>query len=110
MIEKKPGIMIYRHPNPEIRSYLTSAEISRYRVEIFTAPIGEGTETQLKILGTIGAHVVREVLGIAGVRQVEIKPRELRVKKNPEASWDPIEPKILHILNTAFRRKSFRVL
>jgi hypothetical protein len=110
MIEKRPGIMIYRHPNPEIRSYLTSAEISRYRVEIFTVRDGDALEAQLKILGAIGAYVVREILTIPGVREVEIKPRELRVKKETSVSWDLIEPKILHALNTAFRRKEIRLV
>jgi hypothetical protein len=110
MIEKRPGIMIYRHPNPEIRSYLTSNEISKYRVERFTASGGEEFEVQVKTLGTIGGHVAREVLAIPGVRELEIKPRELRVKKEASASWDPIEPKILHALNTAFRRKSMRLV
>jgi hypothetical protein len=110
MIEKRPGIMIYRHPNPEIRSYLTSDEISKYRVERFTAPGGDGFEAQLKTLGTIGAHVVREILAVPGVREVEIKPREVRVKKETSVSWDPIEPKILHALNTAFRRKAIRAV
>jgi len=110
MIEKRPGIMIYRHPNPEIRSFLTSAEISRYRVERFTGSGGETFETQLKTLGTIGAYVVREILAIPGVREVEIKPREVRVKKETSASWDPIEQKIMHALNTAFRRKAIRAV
>jgi len=110
MIEKRPGIMIYRHPNPEIRSFMTSAEISKFRVERFTALDGETVEAQLKTLGTIGAYVVREILGIPGVREVEIKPRELRVKKETSVSWDPIEEKIIHALNTAFRRKAMRVV
>lgn len=110
MIEKRPGIMIYRHPNTEIRSYLTSDEISKYRVEIFTAPMGEPFEARLKTLGTIGGQVVRDVLAIPGVREVEIKPRELCVKKKPPASWDEIEPKVMHALTTAFRRKSMRLL
>jgi len=110
MIEKRPGIMIYRHPNTEIRSYLTSDEISKYRVEIFTVPGGDAVEAQLKTLGSIGAQVVRDILSIPGVREVEIKPRELRIIKETSASWDPIEPKILHALNTAFRRKTLRLV
>ena len=110
MIEKRPGIMIYRHPNPEIRSYLTSAEISRYRVERFSVPAEDGLEAQLKTLGTIGAYVVREILAIPGVREVEIKPRELRVKKETSVTWDRIEEKIVHALNTAFRRKTIRAV
>ena len=110
MIEKRPGIMIYRHPNPEIRSYLTSAEISRYRVERFSVPAEDGLEAQLKTLGTIGAYVVREILAIPGVREVEIKPRELRVKKETSVTWDRIEEKIVHALNTAFRRKAIRAV
>jgi hypothetical protein len=110
MIEKRPGIMIYRHPNPEIRSYLTSAEISKYRVERFSVPCEDGLEAQLKTLGTIGAYVVREILAIPGVREVEIKPRELRVKKETSVTWDRIEEKIVHALNTAFRRKAIRAV
>jgi len=41
---------------------------------------------------------------------VEIKPRELRVKKEASVPWDLIEPKIRHALNTAFRRKEIRLV
>jgi len=110
MVDKQAGITIYRHPNPEIRSYLTWVEISPYRVERFTASPGEGFESQLKAIGTIGGYAVQEILGIPGVREVEIKPRELRVKKETSGSWDLIEPKILHALNAAFRRKAMRLV
>jgi hypothetical protein len=110
MIEKRPGIMIYRHPNLEIRSFLTSTEISRYRVERFDVSDPEMFEPQLKSLGTIGASVVREILAIPGVQDVTIKPREVRVKKEPSVSWGRIEGGVIDALNRAFRRKSIRLV
>jgi hypothetical protein len=110
MIEKRPGIMIYRHPNPEIRSYLTSEEISKFRVERFMASGGDGLEAQLKTLGAVGSHVVREILAIQGVQDVTIKPREVRVKKEPSVSWARIEGGVIDALNRAFRRKSIRLV
>jgi len=110
MVEKQAGITVYCHPNPEIRSYLTWVEISPYRVERFTAPPGEDFESRLQTIGTIGGYAVQEILAISGVREVEIKPRELRVKKKASGSWDLIEPKILHALNAAFRRKAMRLV
>ena len=110
MIEKNAGIVIYHHPNREIRSFLNIPEISRYRVDRFTNPAGEAFEAQLKELGTIGAYVVREILAIPGVREVEIKPRELWVKKEAAVSWDGIENRVINVLNTAFRRKEIRLV
>ena len=110
MIEKKAGIVIYHHPNREIRSFLNIPEISKYRVDRFTNPCGETFDDQLKGLGTIGAYVVREILAIPGVREVEIKPKELRVKKEVSVSWDRIENRVIHVLNTAFRRKEIRLV
>ena len=110
LIKKKSGIQVYHHPNREIRSYLTTDEISRFRVEVFRAADREAFEDQLKGLGTIGEHVVREVTSIPGVRDLEIKPRELRVIKKTSASWDAIEEKIIQALNTAFRRKKIRIV
>jgi len=110
MIEKISGITIYHHPNSEIRSYLTSDEISRYRVERFRSDDEEAFETKLKALGAIGAHVIQEVMAISGVHDVSIKPRELRVKKETAAAWDPIQEKIINALNTAFRRKTIHLV
>ncbi|MFH1630089.1 MAG: NifU N-terminal domain-containing protein [Pseudomonadota bacterium] len=110
MSERRPQISIYRHPNPEIRSFLTLTEITNYRMERFTDTSGEAFEAQLRGLGIIGEYVVREILAIPGVREVEIKPRELRIKKEPAVSWDQIENRVIDALNTAFRRKEIRAV
>ena len=73
-------------------------------------PLKENSESALKSLGPIGERVVRDILAIQGVRKVQIKPREVRVRKDPGASWVEIEKKVIETLNRAFRRKQFKVI
>jgi len=58
----------------------------------------------------IGERVVKDILAIQGVRKIQIKPKEVRVKKDPGASWGEIEKKVVETLNRAFRRKQFKVI
>jgi hypothetical protein len=103
-------VRVYRHPNPEIRSYLMGEDITRPRVEAFQRPLAEDAKELSGRLGTIGAQVVRDVMEIQGVLDIRIKPKELRVRKAPDAEWEAIEGQILRILASAARRKKLRVL
>ena len=103
-------IEIYRHPNPEIRSFLTNTEISSYRVEKFRKPLEKGWETNLKQLGVIGAQVAKEILAIPDIHEIHIKPKEIRVKKEGSSSWEAIESKVVEILIRALRRKQIKVV
>jgi hypothetical protein len=103
-------IEIYRHPNPEIRSFLTNTEISSYRVEKFRKPLEKDWESTLKQLGVIGAQVAKEILAIHDVHEIHIKPKEIRVKKKGSSSWEAIETKIVEILIRALRRKQIKLV
>ncbi len=105
-----PRVVVYKHPNPQIRSFFTSDEISAYRVEYFKNPLREDSEEVLNELGVVGKLVVREIMAIPGVEDIYIKPREVRIKKGPSISWDKIEEKALEILNRALRRKEMRLV
>ncbi|MFH1243768.1 MAG: hypothetical protein V1689_15620 [Pseudomonadota bacterium] len=106
----EPWVVVYRHPNPVIRSFLTPNKISAYRVERFKGPLDEDSEKLLKGLGTIGEMVVREIMAIPGVEELYIKPTEVRMKKNPSVSWEEIERKTIEILNRALRRREIRLI
>jgi hypothetical protein len=106
----EPRVVVYRHPNPVIRSFLTTNEVSAYRVEHFKGPIDEDSEELLKGLGTIGEMVVREIMAIPGVQELYIKPNEVRIKRIPSVSWEEIERKTIAILNRALRRKQIRLI
>lgn len=100
-----PQVLVYRHPNLEIRSYLTPKEISSYRVECFNRATLDRDADALRSLGSIGEQAVRDLMGLFGVEEIHIKPRELRIKKALAASWDLLEPQIIGILQRAVRRK-----
>ncbi len=106
----EPRVVVYRHPNPVIRSFLTPIEISTYRVEHFKGSLNEDSEELLKGLGTIGEMVVREIMAIPGVEELYIKPSEVRMKKNPSVSWEEIERRTIEILNRALRRRGIRLI
>lgn len=103
-------VKIYIHPNPEIRSFLTSTEISAYRVEKFKKPPKKDWEHTLKQLGVIGAQVAKEILAIEDVNEIHIKPKEIRIKKELSSSWESIEKKVVEILTRALRKKQIKVV
>ncbi|MEJ2724621.1 MAG: NifU N-terminal domain-containing protein [Deltaproteobacteria bacterium] len=103
-------IVIYNHPNPEMKSFLLSEEISSPRVEHLKNPLTREAKASLKSLGVVGAQVAGDIMAISGVAALEIKPKEIRVKKEVTASWDDIQEKVLEILRTALKRKQMKLV
>jgi len=107
---KEPRVVIYNHPNSEIKSFLTPEEISAYKVECFRSPLKEDADETVRSLGLIGERVVREIMAIRGVEEIYIKPNEVRMKKNPTISWREIEEKTVTILNRALMRREIKII
>ena len=103
-------VRVYHHPNKEIRSYLTQDEITNPLHEAFENPLTEDEDRLAARLGSIGTHVVKEILALSGVAQIRFKPKEIRVRKIPDVTWDDLEPEILRIVERAVRRRRMRVL
>lgn len=103
-------VRIYNHPNPEMKSFLATVEISAPRVEHFKKPLDKDSEKILNQLGIIGAQIVKEIMAIPGVMEIRIKPKEIRMKKEGSSSWEEIEEKVLEILNRAVRKKQIKVV
>jgi len=103
-------VVIYHHPNREIKSFLTPEEIFPLRVEYFKSPLDKDSEETLKSLDAIGAQAVKEIMAIPGVMEIRVKPKEIRMKKEMFFYWEDIEGKVLEILNRAIRRKQIRVV
>ncbi|MGD2125573.1 MAG: NifU N-terminal domain-containing protein [Desulfobacteraceae bacterium] len=106
----EPEIVIYHHPNPQMKSFLTHEEVSAPRVEHFKKPLTKESEEALKALGLIGAQTVREIMAIPGVISVQIKPKEICVKKETASSWEDIQESVIEILRMALRRKRIKVV
>ncbi len=108
---QNPEIVIYKHPNPEMRSFLTTVEISAPRVERFRKPLNKDLKDDLKKqLGVIGAQIVNEIMLIPGINKMTIKPKEIIIKKEISYSWEEIESPVTDILKRALRRKQFKVV
>jgi hypothetical protein len=103
-------IVIYKHPNPEMKSFLLSEEVSAPRVEHLKNPLSQEAKASLKSLGVLGAQIAEDILRIPGVAALQIKPKEIRVKKEASASWDDIQGKVLEILRSALRRKQMKIV
>ncbi|WP_028321191.1 hypothetical protein [Desulfatiglans anilini] len=107
-IDDGPEIEVYRHPNAEIRSYLTQEPISNPVVESFRAPYTPEKTKSLPSLGALGRQIVQEIMTLQGITEIRVKPKEIRIIKAPEASWDRIEGPILRLLASALKRKRLR--
>jgi len=103
-------IRIYHHPNPQIKSFLTTEEIFAPRVEAFKNPLDREMEDVLKQIGSIPRQVVRDVMSIPGVLELRIKPKEIRMKKKESASWGNIEGQVVEILKRAIKRRQIRMI
>ena len=101
-------IHIYHHPNPEIKSFLTMEDIFPARVAFFKNPFDEIGHEQLQRLDTITSQIVRDIMALPGVKEMRIKPKEIRMKKEELASWDDIEDHVCQILNRALRKKQIK--
>ncbi len=103
-------IIVYRHPNPELRSYFISEEISSFRVEHFKRPMTRDSDIALKSLGRLGAKLVKDIMLIPQIQEVHIKPKEILVKKEEASSWGMIDERVMEAINRAIRRKRIRVV
>jgi len=107
---KETGVVVYHHPNPEMKSFLTPVPISTPRVEQFKAPLAPESEPIMEELGTIGAQVVKDIMAIPGIRELRIKPKEILLKKEYGSQWETIEKPVLQILDRALRRKAMHIV
>ena len=101
-------IKLYHHPNPEIKSFLTMENIYPASVEFFKNPFDEIENKRLQRIGTIASQIVRDIMAVPGVKEIRIKPKEIRMKKEAYASWDEIEEKVFQILSRALRKKKIK--
>lgn len=106
-----PEIVIYNHPNPEMKSFLTTVEISAPRLERFKKPFDrDSIDVLKKQLGFIGAQIVKEIMSIPGVKEMSIKPKEVFIRKEISCDWEEIESPVIDILKRGLRRKKFKVV
>jgi hypothetical protein len=106
----KADIKIYQHPNPELKSFLTPIHIFPPQVHHLKNPLGEPTERALTQLNSVQVQTLKEMMAVPGVKEVYIKPNEIRMKKELSASWQEIETAILKILGRALRRLEIRIV
>ncbi|MBW1701339.1 MAG: NifU N-terminal domain-containing protein [Deltaproteobacteria bacterium] len=108
---RSPEIVIYNHPNPEMKSFLTTVEISAPCVEHFRKPLKKDQEDTLKKqLGVIGTQIVNEIMAIPGIKEMTIKPKEILIKKERPSFWEEIEKPVIEILNRALRKKQIKMI
>ena len=101
-------ITIYHHPNPEIRSFLTQEDLFPPRVTLYQNPLNETADEDFKNTGPFGSQIVRDIMSLSGVKEIRIKPKEIRMKKEENASWGDIEQRVCRILDRALRKKQIR--
>jgi Scaffold protein Nfu/NifU N terminal len=101
-------IKIYHHPNSEIRSFLTQEDLFPPRVTLYKKPLNETTDENFKKMGAFSSQIVREIMSLSGVKEIRVKPKEIRMKKEENTSWDNIEEKVCRILDRALRKKQIK--
>ena len=111
-LEIKGGekVRVYRHPNPEIRSFLTGADIYPPRVGNYSAPF-DCTDRKLQEgLGFIEVQMIRDIMAVPGITKIAAKPKEIRVSKNTSCSWDEIEKAVINAIERAIMRKKIKII
>lgn len=103
-------VVVYHHPNPELRSFFTKLEISTPRVEHFKKPLNADSKDRLKTLGSIGAWTAKAILDTPGVKELRIKPKEILIKREASFFWEEVEETVIKIIRHALRRKEIRII
>ena len=101
-------INIYLHPNPEIRSFLTQEDLFPPRVLSYKKPLGEIADEDFKKMGVFVSQIIREIMALSGVKEIRVKPKEIRMTKDENASWDDMEARVCQILDRALRKKRIK--
>ena len=101
-------INIYHHPNPEIKSFLTQENLFPPLVGLFKNPFDETAEEDLKKMGLFGSQIVRDIMLLSGVKEIRVKPKEIRLTKEENASWHDLEARVCQILERALRKKQIK--
>jgi len=86
-------VLIETHPNPRRRSFHTNREVSQTYLKMFDRPL-LGYESDLRMVGTLGEKIIRDIFRIPGVTKINIQPYEICVEIGKAFSWDDIEPKV----------------
>ena len=107
---KNHKIDIYIHPNPEIRSFLTTQDVFPPRVEVFCPPLSDKDAPRLHALGIIGAQIIKDILSLPGIREVRIKPKEVRIIKVLSIDWEDIQERIVTSLTRALRKRQLKLV
>jgi hypothetical protein len=103
-------IVVYEHPNPQLRSFFISVSIWPPRVEVFHKSSLDGSREDVEGLGSIGVQMAKELLEIPGLKELRMRPGEILVKKHPAAAWQDIEPEVLRILQRALRKQQIHLV
>lgn len=106
----KKNVRVYIHPNPEIRSFLTSSDIYPPRVDHYKKPFDSEKEVNLENLGFKDVQLIRDLMSVPGISEIRIKPQEIRVTKDALHSWDKIEGPLINTIERALRRKNFKAV
>ena len=101
-------VNIYHHPNPEIRSFLTQEDLFPPRVVLFKKPLQKTADEEFNKMGVFSSQIVRDIMALSGVKEIRVKPKEIRMTKEECASWEDIEEKVCQILERALRKKRIR--
>ena len=109
-LSHKKNVRVYIHPNPEIRSFLTTSDIYPLRVDHYKKPFDSEKEVIAENLGYKDAQLIRDLMSIPGISEISVKPKEIRVTKDTSCSWDKIESHLIKSIERALRRKEFKAV
>ncbi len=109
-MDSQDDIVMYQHPNPHIRSFFTPGPIAPPRHEVFRLPLSQPSREKMTQLGNIGASIVQDLLRIPGIIEVRTRPREILLKKDASASWEPIVLSAKKILQRALMKQAIHLV
>lgn len=103
----EPTIFVESAPNPDVRLYHTSVEISHAAIHLFDKGSFDADymKDDKEELGPMGANLVHELFLIDGVKSVFIKPFELTLTKGSAYKWKDVHDDVIADIKHCFDKE-----
>lgn len=97
-LNSRPKLIVNSFPNQEVREYSLDVEICETRREMFYRPLRETSENPMNRLGKIGKALVKNIMSIPGVTEIDIDPYCLRIHIAEAFKWGDVEPLVIEAI------------
>ncbi|MDB4979044.1 MAG: hypothetical protein JWM56_1230 [Candidatus Peribacteria bacterium] len=97
----KNRILVQTFPNPTIREFHSTWQISEARSKSFERPLRDSSTPHLKEIGDPGTKMIQDLFAITGITEVLIKLYSARIYLGAAFAWEDVQASILDVLKAS---------